>query len=161
MAEWHATPSLQTVIPNCYVNLGIWNHLSVIRDLGLQTVILLANCFEKPDICLSCCQNAEWVAWGCILHLGNFLKKVKRTSFLNLQSFNNAREFVMHPGKKKMPLLLPGKSKVNVIWFIWRSNIEWSIAPHNDYPYFSFIQLYKFLFPKFWSMCSQFFPFIQ
>ena len=46
------------------------------------------------------------------------LKKVKRTTFLNLQSFKsfyNAREFVVHLGKKKMTSLLPGKSKVNVI----------------------------------------------
>ena len=164
MAEWHATPSLQTVIPNCYVNLGIWNHLSVIRDLGLRTVILACQFFRQTwylAILLPKCWMGGMRLYTPLMKL---LKKVKRTSFLNLQSFksfNNAREFVMHLGKKKMPLLSPRRSKVNVIWFIWRSNIELSIAPHNDYLYLSFIQIYKFLFPKFWSMCSQFFSFIQ
>ena len=143
MAEWHATPSLQTVIP-------IWNHLSVIQDLGLRIVICIGLPIVSVNLIFGSIMLPKCWMGGMRLYtpLMKLLKKVKRTSFLNLQSFksfNNAREFVMHLGKKKMPLLSPRRSKVNVIWFIWRSNIELSIAPHNDYPYFSLFNFTNFV----------------
>ena len=128
----------------CWFHLGIWNHLSVIRDLGLRTVILACQLFWQIWYLAMLLPKCWMGGMRLYTPLMKLLKKVKRTSFLNLQSFksfNNAREFVMHLGKKKMPLLLPGRSKVNVIWF----KTSFSIAPHNDYPYFSFIQLYIFV----------------
>ena len=90
----------------------IWNHLSVIRDLGLRKVILACQLFRQtwyylPDLAILLPKC--WMG-GMRLYtpLTKLLKKVKRTSFLNLQSFksfNNAREFVVHLGKKKMPFL--------------------------------------------------------
>lgn len=127
MAEWHATPSLQTVIPNClcWLHLGIWNHLSGIRDLSLRSVILACQ-LSRQTWYLAILLPKCWIG-GMRLYtpLMKLLKKVKATSFLNLQSFksfNRARDFLMHLGKKKMPMVLPVRSKVNVIWFIWRPN---------------------------------------
>ena len=104
MAEWHATPSLQTVIP-------IWNHLSVIQDLGLRIVICIGLPIVSVNLIFGSIMLPKCWMGGMRLYtpLMKLLKKVKRTSFLNLQSFksfNNAREFIVHLGKKKMPLLL-------------------------------------------------------
>ena len=158
MAEWHATPSLQTVIP-------IWNHLSVIQDLGLRIVICIGLPIVSVNLIFGSIMLPKCWMGGMRLYtpLMKLLKKVKRTKFLNLQSFksfNQAREFVMHLGKKKMPLLSPGRSKWSKCDLIYMEIKHCQLPLAMIIPTFP-LSNFTFLFPKFWSMCSQFFPFIQ
>ena len=110
MAEWHATPSLQTVIP-------IWNHLSVIQDLGLRIVIFIGLPIVSVNLIFGSIMLPKCWMGGMRLYtpLMKLLKKVKRTSFLNLQSFksfNNVREFVMQLGSREEENVLVVTKKV-------------------------------------------------